>query len=141
MGLIYFEDIAPGQTIELPEFKIPADLRDGHVRLYSEDWPSELVEKPRNRGVIPGPMIMAIAGGHMGRYGNLAIYYMLEYRSVKFHRPVCVGDTIRIRTEFTDCKAVEGKKYGHVNAHQSIHNQRNELSCERHLTYGILLRP
>lgn len=138
--MLYFEDLTCGTRIELPKIEITQEMRDAHVALYGEDWPAEVAEVPINRGVIPGPMVMAIAGGLMGKHGNLAIYYMLEYKAVKFHRPVCVGDAVRIRTDITGRDLLQGKKYGHVFAHQAIHNQRNELACERYLTYGILLR-
>ena len=134
----YLEDLIEGATIDYPSVNVTQEMRDRHVELYGEDWPDEVVAEAKERGVVPGPMLMSIVGGQWGVNNLLAIKALKEI-SVRFFIPFTVGDTIVPDT--TIAKVIHhkdpAKDYGYVEIVQNLHNQDGQLCCRRDITFCV----
>ena len=67
----YFEDLHDGYSFNFPSVEVTEELRSAHVALYGEDWPDEVLQEARTRGLIPGPMLMSMLALPMPHPGIL----------------------------------------------------------------------
>lgn len=134
----YFEDLSEGDRFPYPSIKITQEMRDGHIALYGEDWPDEVVAVPKEKGIVPGPMLMSIVGGHWGKNNLLAIKVLKELR-VRFYRPFVVGDVIVPETIVSEVRPHKDpeKNYGYIFIEQKLFNQKEELCCIRYVTFLV----
>ena len=137
----YLEDLKVGDVFSYPQIKVTQEMRDGHIALYDEDWPDEVVSGPKEKGIVPGPMLMSIVGGYWGKENLLAIKVLKEIR-VRFYKSFSVGDTIVPHTKVTEVREHKdpSKDYGYVFIEQELSNQNQELCCIRYITFCVLKR-
>ncbi len=126
---------------EFPPVVLTVAMRETHVRLYREDWPSAELDRILREGIIPSTMILSILSGQMGEQDWFRIKVLKEY-TAKFHAPFRIGDTMRARSEVTDLldHRNPAKDYSYVTVQQDVFNQRDVLAYERTLKYAVTRR-
>jgi len=134
----YFEDLTPGMKFDFSPIQITPSMRDGHIKQYGEDWPDDVAGGPKEKGLIPGPMLMSILGGQWGKHNMLAIK-VLKKIDIKFHAPFHAGDTIVPHTEVVKVEAHKdtSKEYGYAFVRQTLYNQKDILCCTRDITFLV----
>lgn len=136
----FFEDVRVGNYLSLTRIILTQELRDAHVALYGEDWPSERAAEAKAQGIIPSPLVISLVGGLIGKADWLEIWFLAEYRAI-FHRPLKVGDEIRIRTTVKETQPhIRERNYGWVWVYQEI-SVGEEIACIREAKYAVSKKP
>jgi len=140
-----FEEFEVGQWLISPGRTVTEADVVGFAAL-SGDWngihcdADYAAHQPFGQRVAHGLLAMAIASGLAARVGFLE-GTALAFREIadwKFSRPIFLGDTIRLRAEVTDTKAMPRLGGGLVTLKVEILNQRDEVVQRG--SWGVLVK-
>jgi 3-hydroxybutyryl-CoA dehydratase len=115
-----------GRTVDIGDLTSFAGLTGDHYPLHVDE---EYAKGTRfGTRIAHGPLIFAFAVGLVGMsgfYGN-AIVALVEIKTLRALKPVVPGDTVRVRAEVVELSEGSNPKYGTIQVHYSVRNQREE---------------
>lgn len=136
MGL-YFEDLKIGMRFETPARTITeADLVN-FAGVSGDFNPLHTDEEFARttmfgRRIAHGTLVLSMTAGLRQRTGVFegTLLALLEIRSWRFHKPVYIGDTIRVITEVGDLRQTSKSDRGVLVQRIQVLNQANEVVHE-----------
>ena len=134
----YFDDIHVGHRVEGNEsYSLSAD----EIKTFAGQWDpmpfhiDEAAALQSPLGVLFASSIHTVAIGvrlsHSIQQEPLAVVAGLGWDDVRFHVPVCAGDTLRVAAEIVDKRVARSKPdRGICVTRIELYNQRDELAVE-----------
>lgn len=145
----YFDDIQVGRRVEGSDsYTLGAD----EIKTFAGQWDpmpfhiDETAAQQSPLGVLFASSIHTVAIGvrlsHSIQQEPLAVVAGLGWDEVRFHVPVCAGDTLRVAAEIVDKRASRSKPdRGICVTRIELYNQRDELAVEYKIASLLMTRP
>ncbi len=145
----YFDDIDVGRRVEGEQsYTLSAE----EIKTFAGQWDpmpfhlDETAAKQSPLGVLFASSIHTVAIGvrlsHSIQEEEMAVVAGLGWDDVRFHVPVCAGDTLRVAAEIVDKRASRSKPdRGICVTRLELYNQRDELAVEYKIASLVLKRP
>lgn len=145
----YFDDIQVGRRVESSDsYTLGAD----EIKTFAGQWDpmpfhiDETAAQQSPLGVLFASSIHTVAIGvrlsHSIQQEPLAVVAGLGWDEVRFHVPVCAGDTLRVAAEIVDKRASRSKPdRGICVTRIELYNQRDELAVEYKIASLVMTRP
>ncbi|WP_372750181.1 MaoC/PaaZ C-terminal domain-containing protein [Litorivivens sp.] len=145
----YFDDIVVGTRVEgSSTYTLSAD----EIKAFAGQWDpmpfhvDEAAAAASPLGVLFASSIHTVAIGvrlsHDMAQEPMAVVAGLGWDSVRFHCPVCAGDTLRVAAEIVDKRVSRSKPDRGVCTTQiELYNQRDELAVSYKVASLVLKQP
>ena len=143
----YYEDLKVGMRFPTPRRTITeadlvnfAGVSGDDNRLHTDEEFARTTIFGRR--VAHGTLVLSISQGLRQRAGVFegTLMALLEIRSWRFLKPVCIGDTVGVETEVADLRETSQPDRGVVVQRVRIRNQREEVVQEGELVSLIRRR-
>lgn len=140
----YFEDVRLGDTLISRPVRLSRRMREGHIKLYKEDWDEDEAAAARQVGVMPAPSVLAKAAGVVGVSGWMRIHRLVDVKyDARFLRPLKVGDYIVVTVTVTAKRQhrKRNRNFGWVWVRQVIARADGKPCYIRKAMYAVLKKP
>jgi acyl dehydratase len=109
---LYFENMAPGQSLTSPPHRIDRNELLGFARAW-DPLPFHVNEQAGNEAfgslTAPGLYMLAVKQRLIHQLPPQAVIASLGYDEVRFHRPLRPGDTVVLRQEWMERRPSQSK--------------------------------
>jgi acyl dehydratase len=143
MSKRYWQDLTPGQVL----WSEPVTIEREELLAYAHQFDPQPMhtdpEAARALGfddiICPGTYTLALATRALVTI-DLALMPSGLGLQLDYQRPVCIGDTLRLRFEIADMRSSRKPGRGQLSARQAFVNQRQETALAITGEYFIALR-